>query len=125
MKQILLIGLGGALGSIARHLASSFTAKQFSGLFPLPIFLVNITGCVLIGLFLGLFEQKQIISSEMKIFLVTGFCGGYTTFSTFSSENLQLLQNGNFLTLFAYIFLSVAAGILGVWLGFRMANLIH
>ncbi|MDR1877326.1 MAG: fluoride efflux transporter CrcB [Flavobacteriaceae bacterium] len=123
IKHILLIGLGGALGSVLRYLTAVYTAKHYSGTFPLATFLINITGCVLIGLFIGLAERYQLINTDIRLFLITGFCGGYTTFSTFSSENLQLFQNGNPITLFSYIFSSVLIGIVGVWLGSLLSKI--
>lgn len=116
-KHLFFVGLGGAVGTILRYLISIYLSKSYSGEFPLATFFINITGCILIGLFIGLAERYQFINADMRLFLVTGLCGGYTTFSTFSSENLQLIQNNNFIVLFSYIFFSLFIGIIGVWLG--------
>ncbi|MDR2122557.1 MAG: fluoride efflux transporter CrcB [Flavobacteriaceae bacterium] len=123
IKHLFFVGSGGALGSILRYLAAICISKHYSGGFPLATFLINISGCVFIGLFIGLAERFQFISTDTKLFLVTGLCGGYTTFSAFSSENLQLFQNGNHLTMVSYIFFSVLLGIAGVWLGILLSRI--
>jgi len=123
IKQILFVGLGGALGSVTRYLVAFYSAKHYSEAFPLSTFIINITGCILIGLFIGLAARLQYITPELKLFLVTGFCGGYTTFSTFSSENVQLFQAGHSIIMFLYIALSVVIGFFGVWLGNLIAKI--
>lgn len=117
IKYLLFVGSGGALGSILRYLIAIYINKKYSGEFPLATFFINITGCILIGLFTGWAERYHFINAEIRVFLITGICGGYTTFSTFSSENYQLLQNNNFITLCLYISFSLFLGIIGVWLG--------
>ncbi|MXO31630.1 fluoride efflux transporter CrcB [Apibacter sp. B3889] len=115
--NIFLVGLGGSLGTIIRYLLTLYIQKYYGGIFPLATFLINCSGCIVIGLFLGLSERFNFINNEIKLLLVTGFCGGYTTFSTFSAENLQLYQNHQFFTLALYIGISILVGILGVWIG--------
>jgi CrcB protein len=88
--------------------------------FPLATFSVNIAGCLLIGLLIGLSVRYELFDRELKLLLVTGFCGGYTTFSTFSSENLRLLETQHYSILFAYIAGSILIGLLAVWLGFLL-----
>lgn len=122
IKQLVLVGLGGAFGSILRFLTSMFTLKYHVGLFPLGTFLVNIVGCLLIGLFIGVSERNQLMGADLRLLLVTGFCGGYTTFSTFSSENLQLIQNGNYVMFVFYTLLSIFLGILAVYVGFLISK---
>lgn len=122
IKNILLVGLGGAVGSILRYLTSIWIDKQFQALFPWAIFLVNITGCLLIGLLIGLSARHQVANPEMRLLLVTGFCGGYTTFSTFASENFNLLQGGHTWTAMFYIAGSVLVGISAVWLGMNIVK---
>lgn len=77
----------------------------------------------MIGLFLGLLERQLFANPDLKLLFVTGFCGGYTTFSTFSSENVHLIQSGHYLTAFLYIAASVFMGMAAVWLGFTLAKL--
>lgn len=122
IRTIILIGIGGGLGSIFRYLTSLLVARHFQAIFPLATFTVNIVGCLLIGLLLGLFERQQLTNPDLKFLFVTGFCGGYTTFSTFASENINLFQSGNLLTAFLYIAVSVLAGLLAVWLGLMLVK---
>ena len=115
LKTITLIGIGGAIGSILRYLASTgIQSKLLSG-FPYGTMCVNISGCFLIGLIYALAERNN-ISPEWRFFLATGICGGYTTFSTFSVETLYLLRNGELLYATAYITASVVLGILATFL---------
>ena len=117
IKQILLVALGGGIGSAFRYLVSLGITKQFPCTFPLGTFIVNLTGCFIIGLLLGLSVRFSIFDNELKYLLIAGFCGGYTTFSTFSAENLKLLESGNYWTLSLYVAGSVILGLLAVWGG--------
>ncbi len=114
MKALLLVGLGGGLGSILRYLTSVFVSRQFPSAFPWGTFAVNFIGCLLAGIFIGMLERQQVINTDLKLLLITGFCGGYTTFSAFSAENLNLIQNGNTLTALLYITASILTGIIAV-----------
>lgn len=116
VKQLLLVGIGGGAGSIFRYLASILAGRQASG-FPWATFLVNISGCLLIGLLAGLAARCEIIGADLKLLFITGFCGGYTTFSTFSAENLKLLNSGNWGLALLYIAASLAVGLAAVCLG--------
>jgi CrcB protein len=112
LKAFTLVGIGGALGSIGRYLAAQYVQSRFvaSG-FPYGTLIVNITGCFLIGLIYG-FAAKTDILSEWRLFLVTGICGGYTTFSAFSYESITLLKNGDVVHFCIYIAASVLLGLL-------------
>lgn len=123
MRALLLVGFGGGAGSIFRYLTSVIVARYFQGIFPLAIFIVNVSGCFMIGLFLGLLERQLFAHPDLKLLFVTGFCGGYTTFSTFSAENVDLIQSGHYLTALLYIAASVLTGMAAVWLGFMLAKL--
>src|SRR5690625_7004236 len=106
-RVIILVGLGGGLGSIFRYLTSVVVTKYFQTTFPLATFTANILGCLIIGVLLGLFERQQLTNPDLKFLFITGFCGGYTTFSAFASENINLFQSGNPLTAFLYIASSI------------------
>jgi len=112
-----LVAIGGGIGSALRYLTAVFTNKFFAHTFPLATFLTNVAGCFLIGILMGYLAKNQMADSNLKWFLVTGFCGGYTTFSAFGYENINLFQTQNSALAFAYIGLSVVVGLFAVWLG--------
>lgn len=122
LKTILYIALGGAIGSVMRYLTTVLVNKYWANHFPLATFITNVLGCFLIGLFIGILEKNNLATSNLKWFLITGFCGGYTTFSAFGAENITLFQSNNSFLAFAYIGFSVLIGLLAVWLGLFMTK---
>ncbi|GHT73360.1 putative fluoride ion transporter CrcB [Bacteroidia bacterium] len=120
LKQILLVGLGGGAGSIFRFLTSHWIAKTGHS-FPFATLIINLLGCLFIGILMGLWLKNQ-IDTNLRILLVAGFCGGFTTFSTFSLENLQMYQAGQYVQLIVYTLVSVLLGFLAVWIGFAFTK---
>jgi len=121
-RIFLLIGVGGFIGSVARYYSQQVVSKYFPSPMPYGTLSVNVLGCLIIGVVYGLFERGNILSPEWRIFLATGICGGFTTFSTFSYENLHLLRDGEFVYASAYIVLSVVLGLLATYGGFLMTK---
>ncbi len=115
IRQVLLVGLGGFLGSALRFLLSKFNDNVLG--LPLGTLTVNVLGSLLIGVFAGIFV-KELGNHHLKFLLATGFCGGFTTFSTFSLENYTMLQNGQIGTALLYIIGSLVLGLLAVMLGY-------
>jgi len=105
------------MGSVFRYSASVLTEKYVRGGFPWATFCVNLVGCLAIGMMIGLLGKQPSANPDMKLLLVTGFCGGFTTFSTFALENVRMIQDGNGLSALLYIVLSVLLGGLAVWAG--------
>ncbi|MBK9631692.1 MAG: fluoride efflux transporter CrcB [Saprospiraceae bacterium] len=122
MKEFIAIFLGSGLGGILRYSLSKWVDKWFNHHFPFGTFIVNILACFILGLVIGLAEHRQLLSPNAKMFLAVGFCGGFSTFSTFSSENLNLLQNGNHLSAIFYIFGSVIICVIACFLGIITAD---
>ncbi|MGH2645420.1 MAG: fluoride efflux transporter CrcB [Chitinophagaceae bacterium] len=116
-KLILLVGAGGAVGSIARFLSQQLIVRYYPSSFPWGTLVVNVLGCFIIGVIYALGERGNLLSPEMRILLATGFCGGFTTFSSFAYENISLLKDGELLYTFIYIASSIIIGFLAAYLG--------
>lgn len=122
--NLLYVMLGSAVGGGCRFLVSKFFTEHSTGVFPWGTFAVNLAGCLLIGLLFGLTERGVSLSPQMKMLLITGFCGGFTTFSTFAHENYLLLNDSRFWILFLYAVLSFALGLLLAHAGHALARLL-
>ncbi len=118
MKTILLVGFGGFIGSSLRYLVQKISLPFFVSPFPYPTFFVNILGSFIIGLIFGLTSKYEILSADVRLFITVGFCGGFTTFSSFSNESFLLIKDGNYFYFFLYTFLSVFVSILFTFLGY-------
>jgi len=124
IKTILLVGIGGALGSILRYLSSWLAAKFFQSSFPLSTLLINVFGSLLIGVFIGLFAKYYPENHPLKYLLIVGFCGGFTTFSSFALENYNLFQSNQQLTAYLYIITSIILTITAVGIGNYLSKFI-
>lgn len=122
IKNILLVGLGGSIGSIARYLTQKWFAANYLQPFPWGTFVVNIIGCLLIGLFWGLSFKSIDNNESWKFFLMTGLCGGYTTFSAFTLEGIGLIKDQKLVLFFSYVAASVVLGLLATYLGIRLTK---
>ncbi|SHG17047.1 fluoride efflux transporter CrcB [Flagellimonas flava] len=122
MKQVLLVFLGGGLGSALRYLISKPLNIVLQNFF-LGTFLVNIVGCFLIGIILGVSSKNNLLSPNSTLFLATGFCGGFTTFSAFAFEKHSFLKNSELFNFSLYTIASIAIGILAVALGLWISRL--
>jgi CrcB protein len=124
IKNLLLIGLGGFAGSIARYFVSRLNLSVDFFSIPAGTLIVNVAGCFVVGLLTGIAQRNAALSTEWRMFLMVGLCGGFTTFSTFAGENLGLLHNGQYASLLAYTGLSVFLGFAAVYLGYATTNII-
>lgn len=116
IQQWVLVGLGGAAGSMLRFAGQKLLPAQS---FPYGTFAVNITGCLLIGIFWALF-QKGLLHTEGRLLLMTGLCGGFTTFSAFTLESIQLLQSGRIIPFILYLTTSLTLGLLATFCGYKL-----
>jgi CrcB protein len=116
MKQLLLVFLGGGFGSVLRYLIGKYLNNVETGI-PYGTFAANIIGSLLIGIILGLAAKNNTLSQSQTLLLATGFCGGFTTFSTFAYENHVFLKTGDFTSFAIYTVASFVVGFLAVFLG--------
>lgn len=122
IRNLLLVGLGGAIGSMARYGVSRIISARYALSFPLATFIINIVGCLLIGLLFGYVQKNNSQQSDLWLVLATGFCGGFTTFSAFALENVNLLKGQLNITALLYIAASVIVGILLCRLGIALTS---
>ena len=121
LKEIIAVFIGGGLGSVLRFLVNKIEIVSDSN-FPYSTFISNFLGCFILGLVLGYFIKNENPNSILFVFLTVGLCGGFTTFSSFSNESLQLIQNGEMLTFLAYLLGSLVVGILS-WIFTKIRGL--
>ena len=122
IRITIFIGCGSFIGGAARYIISVAMKAKSKG-FPWGTLIVNLVGCLVIGLLWGFFSKNSSESSSWALFMIVGICGGFTTFSTFSKEALMMLQAGNFISLLAYVTISVIAGIALVAAGYYLVRL--
>ena len=125
LKTIFIAGLGGFFGSISRYLTGIAVEHFWHSTFPWGTFSANILGSFIIGLVYAFSDRGGALSPEWRIFLAVGFCGGFTTFSSFAYNNLTMLQSSNYFHFFGNIFLNLFFGILAVFLGIIVIRAIY
>ena len=121
MKAILLVALGGAVGSVARYKLSGYVLHHtLDWRFPAGTFAVNVIGCLIAGLLAALAEKQDFLSADARLLIFTGLLGGFTTFSAFGLETMLLLKRGEWMIASANVVLSVLAGLFALWLGMNL-----
>jgi fluoride exporter len=119
MKAFVFVAIGGALGASARYGLSIYLARfSQADKFPLSTFIVNVLGCLLAGLLMGISEKYNLVSPHARLFLLTGILGGFTTFSAFGVETIGLIRRGENLLAMSYVFFSIVCGMAALWLAF-------
>ncbi len=124
MNQLLLIFVGGGLGSITRFMLGKSIQEQFLRNFPFGTLGVNILASLILGLLIGMFEAKMLTNPNYRTFLAVGFCGGFSTFSTFSNDTLQLIQNNRLSEALLNVLLNVVLCILATFGGLTLAKIL-
>jgi len=122
VKNFLIVGLGGAVGSMLRYAIQKIFQVQSVAAFPTGTLLVNIAGCFIIGILWSLVSRTLTWNEEMKLLLMTGFCGGFTTFSAFTLEGIGLLKENKTALFFIYLTASVIGGLLATLIGIRIVK---
>jgi CrcB protein len=117
IKSVIIVGIGGFIGTVARFLVSRYFQENVASMFPWATFLVNILGCLIIGVIFGLSEKGNMLNENLRLFLAVGFCGGFTTFSTFANESLLLMRNYEWIRFALYTTFSFFLGLVAVYLG--------
>jgi len=124
IKELIIVGIGSFLGGSTRFLVSKIIDNNFKCGLPLGTLTINVMGCMLIGIISGMANNSTLLSPSAKLILTTGFCGGFTTFSTFMNENYTLFKDDNYLYMLLYIFGSLALGFIAVITGHHIGKMI-
>jgi CrcB protein len=124
MFKLLLIGLFGGLGSVLRYLVSGWCQRLTAGSFPVGTLAVNLIGCLVIGCAAALLLGPRLMREEYRLAILIGLLGGFTTFSSYAWESFSLLNNGEWVLALSNIMVSNALGLVAVWLGYRVGEMI-
>ena len=116
IEGMLIAGVGGFVGTVGRYLTGLLGKKLFGSNYPVGTFAVNVIGCFIIGIFAGLWGRHE-LDTAMHALLISGFCGGFTTFSSFSHDSFAMIKKGEWMKFVCYIVPTVVLGLLMVWLG--------
>ncbi len=122
MRNVLIVGLGGFVGAMLRYAVCACTARFWGTTFPLGTLLVNIAGCFIIGIVMGYHTSGNAISASLRLFLIAGILGGFTTFSAFGYESVNLAVNGHFFRFAGNILLHIFVGFSAVYAGIKIAS---
>ena len=120
----MIVGLGGFIGTVARYLISRYFQVSLTSVFPWSTFIINIVGCLMIGIIYGITEKGDVLSPDFRLFMTVGICGGFTTFSTFSNDSFMLLRETEWVRFALYTSLSIFIGLLAVYAGRLIIKLI-
>ena len=121
-RNILFVAIGGMLGSVLRYLLSTLMVGLLPYPFPFGTFVVNLIGCFVMGATVSYAERSLWFHQEWRIFITVGLCGGFTTFSSFTYEGVQMMMDSRWLAFIIYTTLSVLLGLLATFLGFKMTS---
>jgi CrcB protein len=123
-SSILLVAIGGAIGSVARYACGAFALRHaVAWQFPVATFAVNVLGCLMAGLLIGLAENRDLFTAEARLLVFTGILGGFTTFSAFSVETVSLVQKGEFFVAAAYVLSSILCALAALWGAVKLGGL--
>lgn len=124
MINYLIVSLGAAIGGAGRYWISNIVYKYFPAVFPYGTLVVNVVGSFILGLLIFVFDEKELLNNQLRIFLTIGFCGGFTTFSTFSLETFNLIRDSEYFLASINIILSIVVCLLGVFLAYIVSKII-
>lgn len=121
-KTLFYVAIGSVIGGVSRFLLQQFIQRRVESVFPYGTLVVNLVGCFVIGIIIGLADKGNLMSPQARIFWATGICGGFTTFSSFISENYNMLRGGELLSTFIYLSVSIVAGLMAAGLGILLVK---